>query len=263
MSNISSDDLFALIRSLGKAEKRHFKLYSARHVIGKANIYVQLFDEIAGQKRYDEQRIRQKKIFRDLYSLKKRLYKAVLKSLESYHSGPEMELRSAMDHIGILFNKALYPQCLKIIQRAKKIAERFELFEESLQLLRSEARLSSKMADISIATRVLKEEREVYLKLNNQKFYRDLAVKMAERYQHTGVYRNAADRVEMKRLLLKPYLKDETKARRSLPGRVSIIVIFLIPCLRLMQRCSTATAKKWWICTFSVLTLFHRIPVSG
>src|ERR1051326_1267344 len=212
MSNVNSNQLFILIRSLGKAEKRHFKVFSARHVIGKGNIYVQLFDEIAKQKKYDEKAIRAKKVFSDLYSLKKRLYKAILKSLEVYHSGPEMELRSLMDHIHILFDKGLYQQCAKLIQRAKKNAWRFELFEELLQLLRTEARLSSKMADISGGARVLNEEREVYMKLNNQKFYRDLAIKMAERYQRGGVDRTVADRDAMKKLLRKPYLRDEAKA---------------------------------------------------
>ncbi|MBK6611564.1 MAG: hypothetical protein IPG29_11960 [Sphingobacteriales bacterium] len=49
-----SEPLFDLIKSLTKSEKRFFKIYSSRHVIGNENNYVKLFDAINQQPIYNE-----------------------------------------------------------------------------------------------------------------------------------------------------------------------------------------------------------------
>jgi len=41
-----STELFDLIRSLSQSEKRYFKVYASKHVIGKENNYVRLFEAI-------------------------------------------------------------------------------------------------------------------------------------------------------------------------------------------------------------------------
>ena len=48
-SNINSQDLFRLIKSLSIAEKRYFKIFANRHVRGEENKYVKLFDAIDEQ----------------------------------------------------------------------------------------------------------------------------------------------------------------------------------------------------------------------
>ena len=57
---IASEDLHKLIKSLSQSEKRFFKIYASRHVIGEQNNYVQLFDAIANQKNYNEKAIKEK-----------------------------------------------------------------------------------------------------------------------------------------------------------------------------------------------------------
>ena len=56
-----SEELFQLIKSLSKQEKRYFKLYASRHVIGEKNKYVQLFDAIDKQAAYNEEKIKKNK----------------------------------------------------------------------------------------------------------------------------------------------------------------------------------------------------------
>lgn len=56
-----SDDLFQLIRSLSKSEKRHFKLSVSPY--GGEKKYLLLFDAIDAQKDYDETELRER--FRD------------------------------------------------------------------------------------------------------------------------------------------------------------------------------------------------------
>ena len=36
----AKDDLLSLIQSLNQTEKRYFKIYAQRHVIGKSNAYI-------------------------------------------------------------------------------------------------------------------------------------------------------------------------------------------------------------------------------
>ena len=55
---IASDELHKLIKSLTQSEKRFFKIYASRHIIGEQNNYVQLFDVIASQKKYNEEAIK-------------------------------------------------------------------------------------------------------------------------------------------------------------------------------------------------------------
>ena len=58
MPNRSTDILFQLIKSLEKAEKRHFKLYINRSS-GKEDLkIVRLFDALDKQKDYDERLFR-------------------------------------------------------------------------------------------------------------------------------------------------------------------------------------------------------------
>ncbi len=55
MSNVVSNQLFQLIKSLNKSEKRYFNLYASRHTIGEKNNYVILFEAIDKQIEYDEE----------------------------------------------------------------------------------------------------------------------------------------------------------------------------------------------------------------
>ena len=108
-----SDDLFQLIKALTKQEKRYFKLHASRHVIGKENKYVKLFDAIDQQKEYNEERIKKKfnhaPITRQLHVAKNYLYHLLLDSLRSYHeSKSEDKFFTLLRNAQLLFNKGLY-----------------------------------------------------------------------------------------------------------------------------------------------------------
>ena len=49
------ESLHELIHSMTMSEKRHFKIYASKHVIGGSNDYVQLFDAIAEQVEYNDE----------------------------------------------------------------------------------------------------------------------------------------------------------------------------------------------------------------
>lgn len=211
MSKSDSDYLFSLIKSLGKGEKRHFKVYSAKHVIGEENSYVKLFDLMDAQRTYDEAAVR-KKIFANFPSLKTRLYNAILWSLEEFHSSPAMVVKSLMNHIEILFNKSLYPQCLKQILKAKQIAEKHELFEFALEILRWEFRVMMKKSDYPAVQKVLEEEKKFLGFLNNHKTYRDLAATLSYKYNQFGSERNPKKMKEMEKMVRHPSLDNRSNA---------------------------------------------------
>ncbi len=132
MSNKSSDSLFKLIKCMTKAEKRYFKVFSSRHIIGDSNNYLSLFNAIDSMSEYDEERLLKKlkgKAVTNRISISKnRLYNALLKSLDSFHSNSSVDarLQRQLHSVEILYNKSLYSQCMKLLQSAEKVAEKHE-----------------------------------------------------------------------------------------------------------------------------------------
>ena len=112
-----SNELFDLIKSLSKSEKRFFKLQSSLQS-GDKN-YVRLFDCIDRMEEYDEEQIKKlfkgEKFIKHLPSEKNHLYKLILKSLRSYYSDTSVSsmLKQEIKNIEILYNKALFDECNK------------------------------------------------------------------------------------------------------------------------------------------------------
>ena len=150
MSNKASDSLHRLIKSLSKPEKRYFKVFSSRHVIGDENNYQRLFDAIDRQEEYDEEKLLTKfanDAFVNRFSIaKNRLYQSVLKSLDAYHanSSVEAQIKRQIHAAEILYNKSLYDQSLKILRSVKKIAERHEKITSLIEISRWEKRILEK-----------------------------------------------------------------------------------------------------------------------
>ena len=133
MSNRSTDILFQLIRSLEKAEKRHFKLYIKRSSSNENLKIVQLFDAIDKLGDYDE-KILLKRLpsiqKAQLSNLKSHLYKQILASLRLLKSADsiDLQLNEQFDYAHILYKKGLFLQSLRILDRAKEIAKTNQKF---------------------------------------------------------------------------------------------------------------------------------------
>src|SRR5271154_6422949 len=94
---IKQDSLFALIKSMTKAEKRFFRIDTAKFQQAESKDYLRLFDAIAAQKVYDQKAIRDKfknePYFNQLYAVKKYLEHQILKSLRSFCSEESCEIK--------------------------------------------------------------------------------------------------------------------------------------------------------------------------
>ncbi len=134
-----STELFQLIKSLSKSEKRYFKLTSSLQS-GEKN-YMKLFDVIESQDEYDEAIIKNKfskeTFVNHLPSEKNHLYNLILKSLRGFYSDKSAAamLQEQLRNIELLFNKALYKECGKLIRKAKKVAYDYEKYYFLLDLI--------------------------------------------------------------------------------------------------------------------------------
>jgi len=120
------ESLFSLIKSLSKSEKRHFKLFVGRLETSSNSKYLALFNFLDKSNSYNEAQIIKKGIVSKIQisNLKANLYKQILKSLRlnPIHQNIRNVLREQLDYATILYNKGLYQQSLKILDKAKSLA---------------------------------------------------------------------------------------------------------------------------------------------
>ena len=96
------------------------------------NQYLKLFDAIDKQENYDEDDIKKKfakeKFINQIHVAKNYLYNNILKSLRLYHSDRSKvnELMDILRDVQILYDKSLYKQCRKLLEKAKKLAYTYE-----------------------------------------------------------------------------------------------------------------------------------------
>lgn len=126
MTNAHKDALFVLVKSLSKSEKRQFKLYVGRLGVNTDAKFLALFNLLDKIKQYDEKTILESGIVKkaQLSNLKAHLYKQILVSLRlnPVNQNIRVQIREQLDFATILYQKGLYKQSLKILDKVKAIA---------------------------------------------------------------------------------------------------------------------------------------------
>ena len=201
-----STELFKLIQSLSKSEKRFFKLSSALQS-GDKN-YIKIFDFIEAQDSYDEEAL--KKVFhgetfiKHLPSEKNHLYKLILKSLRAYYSEQSVSstLKQEIKNVEILYSKTLYKECEKFVSRAKKLAGEHEKFYYLYELLSWEKKLLEEAYEEGEFGRdldeLIREEEEVIAKLRNLAEYQVIYSKINLIFRSGGFTRTDEERLIVK-----------------------------------------------------------------
>ncbi|MCP4440804.1 MAG: hypothetical protein GY810_17930 [Aureispira sp.] len=142
--------LFKLIKSLSPSEKGYFKKYYANYSTNQ--IYVQLFDAIDEQTKYDENSLKKQfeayKLTKQFSVAKNYLIKNILKSLRAYHSDAsrDITLNELLTNIELLYKKRLIGLCRKTLKRAKKLVLAGELFHKYSEIALWEIRLENLIA---------------------------------------------------------------------------------------------------------------------
>lgn len=200
MSKVITTNLFRLIHSLSKSEKRMFKLQS---VSGESSSkkFILLFDEIEKQKNYDEKKILNKRkelIPHQLPNLKAHLYKKILKTLQFSNANrlPEMYISEMIDYSRILYSKCLYRECVEMIDKAKRMAIENDSRLLLLELLEIEKMAMKQREGISEENRINQIINETIVtseSVNNINLFSNLSLKLTTFYQRIGFIRNKED----------------------------------------------------------------------
>src|SRR6201996_2211683 len=201
MPNRSSDTLFQLIKSLEKSEKRNFKLYIKRNSGSEDLKSIQLFDALDRMEEYDEAQLLKKNknlLKQQLSNAKAHLYREILNSLRLIRNEEniDIQLHEQLDYARILYNKGLYLQSLRTLDRIKETAREhhqetfllevlfFEKTIESLHITRSMQDRADQLAD---ELNAVNQRLRLISQLSN------LALQLYSWYIRHGVARNEKD----------------------------------------------------------------------
>lgn len=209
MSNRTTDILFQLVKSLEKAEKRHFKLYIKRSSGNEDLKIVRLFDAMDKANGYDEKWLLKKLpgvTKPQLANLKTHLYKQILASLRllKSHDSLDLQLTEQFDYAHILYKKGLFQQSLRILERAKEIAKANQKFNFLPQAISLEKRIEGLHITRSMQDRaeVLSvEANEVSRHIDSVARLSNLALKMYSWYIQHGHARNEEDEKDIKQFM--------------------------------------------------------------
>ncbi len=160
--NAKREGVFDLVKLMSKAEKRNFKLYSTRLGCNEGAKFLLLFDCFDNMEHYDEAKIlalcptisKQQ-----LPNLKAHLYKQLLVSLRmlGVQHSPLLEIREQIDFAKILFDKGLYEEAQRLLDKVEKRAVELELLPAVLDIVELKRQLkvlsySSEMTQVADTT---------------------------------------------------------------------------------------------------------------
>mgnify|MGYP000871377604 CR=1 FL=1 len=168
MTKEQKDNLFVLVKSLSKSEKRQFKLYVGRLGVNEDSKFLTLFNILDKIPDYNEEVILKKGFVKkqQLSNVKAHLYKQILISLRlnPSHQNIRIQIREQLDFATILYNKGLYKQSLKILDKAKTLALSHEEKNIAYEIIELEKIIESQYITRSISNRsdeLTKQSKEV------------------------------------------------------------------------------------------------------
>ena len=183
----TKNDLFILIHTLSKSEKRYFRLFCTREASG--GNYLKLFDAIDNQAEYHEKTIKatfkNEAFAKQLHVTKNYLRKLILKSLRNFHAGisKDAELKDILRNIEILYNKELFDHCQTQLLVAERLALKYELLSGQLEVNNWKRKLEQTRnpGNYPALYKILQEHGSTLDKLGNNLNYWQLAVNYSSR----------------------------------------------------------------------------------
>ncbi len=225
MSKSRSDNLYLLIKSMRKSEKRYFKLDSSEHAGNHK--YLKLFDLIDRQTEFDEDKIleTEKWINKTQFSnLKAHLYKKILQSLKRYaqSSNDDINFREQIDYVQLLYDRSLYGQSMSMLQKLKKATVKSDNLELHLEVLKWEKNLLPYTIEKNNQVRVrqiVKEANEVNVRIGRTNTLTNLLVEFDAIYIRNGFIKDKNDFIHISKVFeesLPEYDENELSFREKL-----------------------------------------------
>ena len=209
-----NDDLFQLIKSLSRNERRYFRLFSQLQKGDKA--YLDLFNALDKLREYDEKlfktKNREKNFISNLAWRKHHLYNLILKSLESYHESIDTEVYSLLHRNEVLYEKGLFKQCKKILIKAKNIAQKYEMYHIIFEILNWEDMISIKLFDVERQVKVIEESKHNIVLLSNLTDYKNILQEIYNLHHVIGVFRKQEEQKKLAHIVTSKLWKDESQA---------------------------------------------------
>jgi hypothetical protein len=204
-----SNDLFELIHSLSPAEKRHFRMQARSGDLQ----YMQLFDQIANMKEYQERMLSEVLPTDHLAAAKRHLYQLILEDLSRTGASHTLrQIRQGIQSIHILKEKGLRRQCEKLLKRYKKKAMENDLFRQQLELLDLEKQLLGPKSGAETLEQVYEEEADCLRKLQNVNTYWRLAGQIGRLQWMYQKMQQPEQQQQLEALFQDPLLQDDQRA---------------------------------------------------
>ena len=216
MNLISNRDLFDLVKSLSKSEKRFLKLTASASDINPG--LITLFNTIELATKFKEDFYTKSSKTETLQiksQTSENLYNFILKCLRSFHSESSASyiIKDEIINILNLFDKAQYKQCRKILNKQKQEAYRFERFHFILELIGLEKLLISIETQFNIKNNTIenlvKEELDVIEKAKNLGTYTLLYSKINLNTRQKNKAKTVQDLEVINSFLNSPLLKNK------------------------------------------------------
>lgn len=157
MTKDQKGNLFLLVKSLTKSEKRQFKLYVGRLGVNSDSKFLNLFNQLDKLQTYDEGQILKNGTIKkqQLANVKAHLYKQILISLKlnPSHQNVRSQIREQLDFASILYHKGLYKQSLRILDKAKELSILNEEKNLAFEIVELEKIIEAQYITRSISTR--------------------------------------------------------------------------------------------------------------
>ncbi|MBS1652437.1 MAG: hypothetical protein JSU07_10540 [Bacteroidetes bacterium] len=217
------DDLFRLIKSMSKSEKRYFKLFAANNGAKKLN-YIELFEYIDD---LPENSSKLKKVllekcptFKYPSQTKAYLYELTLESLSMFHTGNEIDakLYKNISYLKILHNKGLLDQHEKLLSKTKSLTRKYQRHLIAQELLDWEKiSIESKLENYSSnlekdINSIWSEERQLIKEKTEINNYKKLQIELNTLMLKIGIVRSQAQVRAYSKIVSDELLQNEPES---------------------------------------------------
>ncbi len=209
------EEIFELVKSLSRTEKRYFKLYTGFQQGDKS--YLRLFDILDKQEIYDEAVINRKFVSKtrvsNLPAVKKYLFEQIIASIKSYGAYKDLDSDHSdmIESYKVLQYKGLHGQAGRLLKKIKAITLEDEAFIRHFYVLLLEYLREMFNTDDSSVARVhqiLAEKKQVFDIIGNYTFVGD-PFSYQRLYLRKKLYcRTKKERDELTKLMM-PVLKTK------------------------------------------------------
>lgn len=213
-----SDKLFDLINSMSMSEKRYFKLFAGRHSGNEKSNYLKMFEILEKMESFDQDALikgleKQKVSTRYLSSDKSYLYNLVLRSLSAFHWSKTagLQIKEMLHQVEILYERGMADHCLKVLRKARSLAESHQLYGMLPEIERYEYRAASVYGDLNFINDSLLNAEKTANILSNLRVYSSLHTQMYEYKRRYAKARTQAVLEEVNALMRHPLLREETQ----------------------------------------------------